>query len=99
MSMPNTTGLANRFTSLRVRPKVASSKSTWAFSALALRSAGGGVNVAPVKLAADTPSMVDSACVSGVTPSDAAVPPPTSATTDNSTLPAGKGMAVPLRSS
>ena len=99
MSMPNTVGLANRSTSERVRPKLASKASTLSLSRLSVTAVAGGVKLLPLKRSLVTPSKAETACVSGVTPRDAAVPPPTPGTTDSSTLPAGKGTAVPVRSS
>ena len=99
MSVPKTMGLANRSTSLRLRPKLASSRSTCAFSPALVMAVVGGVKLPPLNLSVVTPIMADSAWVRGVTPSEAGVPPPMFAATDNSTWPAGKGMAVPVRSS
>ena len=100
MSVPNTTGLAARSRSLRVRPKWASSSSVLALRRALVRGVAGGAKPPlPLKLAAVTPSIADSAWVKCVTPSDADVPPPMPLATASSGLPAGKGTALPLRSS
>ena len=70
-----------------------------AATAVAVNGLGGGVKLAPLKLALVTPSVADTAWVSGVTPRAVVVPALTLGTTDSSTLPAGNGSAVLVRSS